>query len=130
MRTMSEVLVKMRNALLAEADIQHGDSEAGEGGAENVTDVFDNFDNYIVGIVDLILAEYDMDEEEAVNFVFDVASSLEEDGSLPPIPDMESEESVDAYAKWLGAAATMQFGHLVMAALEAEYEEEDSETEE
>lgn len=103
---------------------EHGEGEAGEGGAENVSDVGDTFAAYISGILDSVLEEYEVEEEDALDYIFGVASSLEEDGTLPPIPD---EEDAEATAIWLGKAKSLLFGELVLASLEAEVEGAESE---
>lgn len=132
--SISEKLVEIRKRLTEADDAAWGpdsevsgdaaEGEAGEGGAENVSDVGDVFDAYVLSIVGSILDEYEMDEEEAVSVFFDVAASLEEDGSLPEIPDEGDEQ---ATAEWVGAAKMMGFGDLVLATLEAEEEESDEE---
>lgn len=126
---ITELVSKLRESL-AEAEeaesFSHDDSEAGEGEAENISDVNDALDDYILSIADSLLDEYDIDADEAVDFVFDVVASLEEEGTLPPLPD-ESEEV--AVAEWLGKATTMGFGELVLAAMESSMGEEDSEEE-
>lgn len=106
----------------SELETDHAEGQAGEGGAENVSDVNDVFDNFILGILDSVLAEYDMDEDEAIEYVFDVAASLEEDGTLPPIPD---DEDLAGTAEWVGKAASMGFGEMVLSMLEADAEAEE-----
>jgi hypothetical protein len=120
-----EQLERLRNTLAegAESDSVH-DSEAGEGGAENVSDVNDNFYAYFEGLVDSILAEYEMSEEDAVDAIFSVADSLAADGTLPEVP---AEDDHVATAEWLGKAKSMLFGEMVLAALEASVEEESAE---
>lgn len=102
----------------AAADTE-AEAEAGEGGADNAPAGVDAFDNYVLSIVASILDEYEMDEEEALDYVFYVADGLAEDGDLPPIPE---DEDPQTNAEWLGKAQTMLFGELVLAALEAEAE--------
>lgn len=97
------------------------ESEPGEGEAENASDIPDNFDRYMMGIVDEILSTYDMTADDAIDYTFEVADSLSEDETLPPIPAIEDLEGT---AAWLGAAASMQFGQLVLAMLDAEPEED------
>jgi hypothetical protein len=108
----------------SEPETAHAEGEPGESDATNVSDVLDVFDSYILSVVDAILDEWDMTEDEAVEAVFDVAASLEEDGSLPPMPEEDNEVAV---AEWVGKAKTMGFADLVLAALDAEEDEVDSE---
>lgn len=107
-------------------DTEHEEGEAGESGAVNVTDVNDVFDAYISAIVGSVLEDYDISSDDAVEWVFDVAASLEEDGTLPPIPDEDEEIAV---AEWVGKAKTMGFAELVFASLEAAAEEEEADEE-
>ncbi len=120
-----EQLERLRTTLAEEAasDSVH-DSEAGEGGAENVSDVNDSFYSYFNDLVDSVLADYEMSEEDAVDAIFSVADSLAADGSLPEIP---TEDDLVATAEWLGKAKSMLFGEMVLAALEASVEEESAE---
>ena len=132
MSRVSESLKQLRLALQEKGEEAWGpttgtmpsdasEGEPGEGGATNVSDIADNFDRYILGIVDEIVECCDMTEDEAIDYTFDVALALAEDGTLPPIPDVSDLEGT---AAWIGSAATMQFGQLVLAMLDAETEEE------
>lgn len=103
----------------AETDV--ADGKAGESGAENVSDVNDSFDDFMLGIAASLQDEYELSSDEAFEFIFDVAASLSEDGSLPEIPE---EEDLAGTAEWLGKAKSMGFGDLVSAALEGMLEEE------
>ena len=125
MRTeITEQLERLRKKLAEseafgpESDISTDDeSEAGEGGAENIEPGFEALDNYLIGIIGSILDEYEVDEEDAVDFVLFVADSLAEEGDLPPFPE---DDDAQAAAMWMGAAQSMLFGDLVLAALESE----------
>lgn len=127
---ISEKLAQIRSAL-SEGDEAWGpdsvtpneaadEAEAGDGGAENESDVNDTFYAYLDRLVAGILDEYEMSEDEAVDYVFMVAEDLAADGTLPEIP---SEEDDLATAEWLGKAKSVMFAELVMAALESEAEE-------
>lgn len=119
---ISQQLEQLRKTLSEQAEGESvADGEAGEGGAENVSDVNDNFYAYIDGIVGSILDEYDVDEEEAVDYVFAVADDLAQAGDLPEIP---AEDDLVGTAEWLGKASSMLFGELVLAAVESEFSEE------
>lgn len=119
---ISQQLEQLRKTLSEQAEGESVvDGEAGEGGAENVSDVNDNFYAYIDGIVGSILDEYDVDEEEAVDYVFAVADDLAQAGDLPEIP---AEDDLVATAEWMGKATSMLFGELVLAAVESEFSEE------
>ena len=93
-------------------DTEHNDGEAGEGGAENVSDVNDALLSYMLDIAAGIADEYDLEPDSAVDFVFDAADSVAEEGSLPFLPD---EEDLVGTAEWLGKAKIMAFGDMVMA---------------
>lgn len=103
-------------------DSDHEKGKAGVSGADNVSDVNDTFYAYLDGIVGSILDEYEMSEEEAVDYVFGVAEDLEADNTLPPMPD---EGDLEATAVWLGKAKSMLFGELVLSALDAEAVEDE-----
>ena len=106
----------------SQTDAAYEDGEAGDGGATNVSDAGDALDAYLLGIVDSIISEWDINEDDAIDIVFDVAASLEEDGSLPPMPEAEDAQGS---AEWLGKAATMGFAELVLASIEADAEEQE-----
>jgi len=93
-------------------DTEHQDGEAGTGEAENVSDVNDVLIGYMLDIAAGVEEEYDLDPEAAVDFVFDAADSVAEEGSLPFIP---SEDDLVATAEWIGKAKIMAFGDMVMA---------------
>jgi len=76
-----------------------------DGGAE------DAFDLFLAGILDSLLAEYDSDEEEALDFVFGLADEMAEAGKLPFIP-----ESDDGLPEWIAAAQAAGFAQAVMDA--------------
>jgi len=91
----------------------------GDLGATNPSDVMDAFDLYIGGIVERLMANYEMTDEEALDFVFEVADEKAADGTLPPIPD---EEDAEGTALWVGKAKTIAFGGEVLKAAHAQAE--------
>ena len=93
-------------------ETDHEAGEAGEGGAENVSDINDTLIDYMLNLAGSVTDSYDVDEDEAIDFVFDVADQLGEEGSLPFIPD---ETDLAGTAAWLGTAKTMGFGDMVLA---------------
>jgi len=93
-------------------DTEHQDGEAGTGEAENVSDVNDVLIGYMLDIAAGVEENYDLDPEAAVDFVFDAADAVAEEGSLPFIPD---EEDLVGTAEWIGKAKIMAFGDMVMA---------------
>lgn len=105
----------------SKTDSDYEDSEAGVGGADNVSDVNDTFDAYLLSILDSLTAAYDLDEEAAIDFIFDVIDSLVEDGTLPEIPD---ESDLKGSAQWAGVAKTFGLAELVLSIAESESEEE------
>ena len=96
------------------------DDAAGEGGADNVSPIDALVDEYIGSIVDSMLEEYDIEAEEATDFVLAVAEDLAEDGTLPPVPDYDDEANA---AIWLGKAKSVVLHDLVLAAADAGAEE-------
>lgn len=96
----------------AVTDTENGEGEAGEGGAENVSDINDTLINYMLDIAAGIADEYDLDADNAVDYVFDAADAIAEEGSLPFIPD---EEDLAGTAEWLGKAKMLGFGDMVGA---------------
>jgi hypothetical protein len=63
----------------------------------------DAVDAYLNEIIDRLIYEYEMDEEDALDFVFSCASEV---SSLPPLPDDEGET---VNTEWLGRATTIGF---------------------
>ena len=104
------------------ADGEHDDSKAGSGGAENVSDINDHLLDYMLGIAASVEEDFDLEPDSAVDFVFDAADSIAEEGSLPFIPD---EEDLAGTAEWLGKAKIMGFGDMVMAIADSEFSEDD-----
>lgn len=85
------------------------------------------FYDYVTGVVDVAVESYDVDFDTALGRFFEIAEGLEEDEMLMPMPDAEdtSPENIKRLAEWLGAAATIQLGQLVLASLEAEAADEE-----
>lgn len=133
---MNTLLEQMRTQLKAEAEGGEeawgpdsdargpGVGEPGESGAENEPDVWAAFDMYIGDIVDDLTEKYELDEDEALDFVFTIADDAVEDGLLPEIPDENADEQ--AVAVWLGKAGSAGFERMVLdAAIEASEDSED-----
>ena len=99
----------------SEVETDHETGEAGEGGAENVSDINDTLIDYMLSIAGSVYENFDVDEDEAIDFVYDVADQLGEEGTLPFIPE---EDDLAGTATWLGTAKTMGFGELVLALAE------------
>lgn len=97
--------------LLGEED--SSDAEGGDLGAVNPSDGLEAFEDFISGIVDGLLAEYEIDEDDAVDFVLDMADEMAEAGLLAPLPDTDDSK---ALALWIGQATTAGFGLEVMKA--------------
>ena len=102
-------------------DTDHNDGEAGSGEAENVSDVNDVLINYMLDIAAGLEEDYDLDPEAAVDFVFDAADSVAEEGSLPFIPE---EDDLVSTAEWVGKAKIMAFGDMVMAIADSQFGED------
>jgi len=88
------------------------DAAAGDGGAVNPSDVGDTLDLYLSEIADLLTIEYDYSDEEAMNFVFNAAATLEDEGKMPTIPDDDATD--EQMAEWLGIAKTCMFAGEVL----------------
>lgn len=95
---------------------------AGEGEAINDDEVEDVLIDYMLSVAEGLCADYEMDMEDAVEMVFDIADQLAEEGSLPFIP--EEGDSV-AVAEWVGKAKTMGFGELAQSLCDSLMGEED-----
>lgn len=96
-------------------------ASAGELDADNPTDIIDSFEEYIGSIADALLDDYEMDDDEAYDIIFDLADGLAEDGDLMEIPEDDDEQ---ALAMWLGQAKTIGFANIVLANVEDWAEEE------
>lgn len=89
-----------------------GQGEPGDLGAENYSEAGDNVDTYLVDCVDALISMYDVEEEEAWDFVFTVAAMAAEEGLLPELP--EDEASDEDLTDWLGKAGTTGFKAMVL----------------
>lgn len=89
------------------------EAEAGAGGAVNPSDVGDTLDIYLSDIASILEIEYDMDDEDALQFVFSAADEMADEGLLPEMPEDEAED--EEIALWLGTAKTARFGSYVVA---------------
>lgn len=98
------------------------EAEAGEGEAKNDDEVEEVLIDYMLDVAEGICDDYEMDLDDAVEMVFDVADQLAEEGSLPFIPP---EEDAAAVAEWVGKAKTMGFGDMVQAMCDSMFSEED-----
>lgn len=89
----------------------HG--KPGESGAENENNIWDAFDAYISDLIDDLMEKYDVDEDDALEFIFQTADDLTDEGLMTPIP---SEDDPQAVAMWLGRAGTVGFERQVLDA--------------
>lgn len=96
-------------------------SAAGDGGAVNASEVNDVFEDYLLSIMDSILEDFDMNDEDLMDVIFDVAASCAEDGSLPEMP---AEGDLSGTAEWVGKARSLGFSDLVYAVVESDAESE------
>jgi hypothetical protein len=114
---INEVLTKMRNKLNGEAAWESLDATGGAAGeleAENVSEANEKVDTYLLDCVEALMGEYDIEEEDAWDFVFSVADMAAEEGLLPELP--EEEDTDEALINWLGKAGTVGFKALVLQA--------------
>lgn len=98
----------------------HG--EPGESGASNENNIWDAFDAYMSDLVYDLMDKYDCDEEQATEFIFQVADDLAGDDMMLPIP---AEDDPQAIAMWLGRAGTIGFERQVLDAALASSENEE-----
>ncbi len=84
-------------------------AQPGTLGAVNPSDADDAFNAYINNIIDQLIASCDMDENEAIDYVFDCADEL---STLPPIPE-EGAPAIEV-STWLGTANSVEFGGYVL----------------
>lgn len=90
-------------------------AQPGTLGATNPSDADDAFNAYINNIVDQLVAEFDMNDDEAIDYVFSCADELT---TLPPIPD-EGAPAIDV-STWLGTANSIEFGGYVIGRAHSE----------
>lgn len=112
-----KVETKMESAWGPEAVDQPDNSAAknaapGDGGAENPTDVNDAMNMYLVNIADRLMAEFEMGEDEALDFIFSCADELSENGDMPPMP--EDEAGDQEVSIWMGKANSLGFTGYVL----------------
>lgn len=112
---IGSIRLRMEASLRSFGMLDEEEAAAGTLGATNPTDVLDAFDAFIGGIADALLAEFDMSDDEAIDFVFEVADAMAEEGLLSPIPD---EADIQALAAWIGKAESAALGAHVMQAAE------------
>lgn len=119
--SISQHLAEIRRALDEVETIEPISSESdprpGEFGAMNDDPAADRLDAYLWDIVDSLTTAYEVDEEDALDFVLGVAEDMAADGTLPDMPDEDS--PAEAQAAWLGVASTSGFGNLVLQAAAA-----------
>lgn len=96
----------------SDIDTEHQGGEAGTGEADNVSDINDVLVDYMLDIAAGLEEIYDLEPDSAVDFVFDAADAVAEEGSLPFLPP---EDDLVATAEWIGKAKIMAFGDMVKA---------------
>lgn len=100
---------------------KHDDAEVQAEADEEDGNINDQIDMLLSGIVDALLEEYDLDEEEAFDFVLDVADVAAEEGMLPYLPDEDASD--EELAAWYGQATTAGFTDMVLEAASDSAEE-------
>lgn len=113
---MSGLLEQMRTQLVAE----QGWNPALEADSDQM-DGDEVFDAYLSDLLDVLMADYDVSDEDALDFVFSVADEQVEAGTLPPIPDDDADAG--AVVEWVEAAKAAGLEAAVMAAAEESAEE-------
>jgi len=103
--------------------VGHLEGEPGdnETGADNVSDLGDVLDKYLSGIVSALMSSHDLSEDEAFEYIVDVADDLAAQGTLPALPDDDSD--LEAYAAWYGQANSVKFDAYVMTAANRDFSE-------
>ena len=81
--------------------------------------VIDAFETFIGAMADSLLAEYEMSEDEAIDYVFSIADAMAEAGMIPPLPDGDDAQTL---AVWMGKAETAGLAQEVMKSAEADAE--------
>lgn len=109
---LTKIRHKMESAWGPEAVSQPPNSstqnaEPGELEAENPTDVNDAMNMYLDSAVERLMGEFDMSEDDAIEFIFDCADEMAEDGDLPPLPEDEAPDQ--EISMWLGKANSVGF---------------------
>lgn len=104
-------LSRIRKALSETLDSEEGGAP-GDLGAVNLPVASERVDAYLSDLVDALLAEYDIDEDDAFAFIMSVADSLAESGEMPEMPSEEDED--DLQSEWLGMATTSGFAATVL----------------
>jgi hypothetical protein len=126
---MTTLLEQMRTQLKARAegdDAAWGpdsspsgpEGEPGTLGAENETDVWQAFDMYIGDMVDDLMEDFELNEDDALDFIFEIAEAAAAEGKIPEIP--MDDNDADSVAAWLGAAGSAGFERMVLDAAAAE----------
>jgi len=80
---------------------------AGVGEADNDIDIQDAVDFYLNNICQALVDEFDVEEEQAFDFVESAADELEGDGRIPPMPGPDAADSEAAL--WLGVVKSIGF---------------------
>lgn len=112
---MEKNITERLNALRSHLEEQ--EFAAGELDALNDTTIADDVDAYFNEMIDQLTANYDVSDDEAMDFIFDVADEMAEEGLLPEMPDDDDDE---ALAAWLGTAKTAALHiHVAEAARES-----------
>jgi len=91
----------------------HLAGKPGSGGADNIEDMSNALDKYLTDIAEALMTKYELDEDEAYDFILYVASSLEDMGMLPTFPDEDA--PAELYAEWYGKASSVKFDAAVMS---------------
>jgi len=104
-------LSKVRKALNETLDSEAG-GEAGDLGAANLSVAAERVDAFLTDVVESLMAEYEIDEEEAFDFVVSIADAMAESGEMPEMPAEDDED--DLQSEWLGAATTSGFASVVL----------------
>jgi len=101
----------------------HGQGEAGDLGAVNISPEQDKLDAYLIGIADVLVQEFEIENDDALEYVFQKAEAMAESGDLPPMPGEESGDQ--EVSEWIGAAQSWGFSSYVLKQAEAEADDPD-----
>ena len=96
----------------------YGGSEPGTLGAYNKTEVQGEMDSYLLSIKDGLVQHFEIEPDDALDFVFECADDMAAEGILPPLPDDDAAD--EDLVAWMNAAKSQGFAQYVQDSAEQE----------